>query len=135
MLRQKVLESWNKYKQKLEKEQKFLKFLATESFEETPLPMFPLGIDRCRQNLDSWTSSDYRIKLSQHKSTFIEQQNQLESSGAISEPLGLLAMSYLNTISMFKDLTEGWKKEKDSYARYRRNNSISGPTIQEVDDW
>ena len=52
MLRQKVLESWNKYKQKLEKEQKFLKFLATKSFEETPLPMFPLGIDICRQKLD-----------------------------------------------------------------------------------
>lgn len=52
MLRQKVLESWNKYKQKLEKDQKFLKFLITKSFEETPLPMFPLEIVRCRQNLE-----------------------------------------------------------------------------------
>jgi len=53
MLRQRVLESWNKYKQKLIKEQKFLKFLATKSFEETPLPMFPLEINRCRQLLDN----------------------------------------------------------------------------------
>lgn len=137
MLREEVLREWKSLSQKLKKERQFLKFLATESFEETPLPMFPLGVNNCRQKLDSWTSVDYSIKLSQHKSSFIEQQNQLESSELISEHLTFLAMVYSNTISMFNDLTQGWKKEKDSYARYRINNENAndGSTIEEVDDW
>ena len=135
MLRERVLESWKKYKQKLQKEQKFLKFLATNSFEETVLPIFPLGIGKCREKLDDWTSADYQIKLSQHKTIFIEQQNQLESSGAVNEHLVLLAMAYLDKISMFDDLVRGWKKEKDSYARYRISSASDGPTIEEVDNW
>jgi len=131
-LRQRVIKSWQSYKEKQLKEQKFVKFLATQSFEETVLPMFPLGIDVCRRALESWNSPNFQAKLSQHKSDFIDQQNQF---GCVNESLGLLAMSYSDKISMFETLIQGWKKEKDSYARYKQNNSSGGPTIEELDDW
>ena len=35
----------------------------------------------------------------------------------------------------FSIATAGWKKERDSYARYQQNNANGGPTIAEVDDW
>ena len=126
MLRQRVLESWKKYKEKAIKLNKDIEFLDEQTFVETALPSFPTGLDTIRRHLDLWTSSNFRIKIDENKSKVLEIQNN---------KLSFLITCYLDKIDMFKELTEGWKKEKDSYARYRNNNSNSGPTIEEVDDW
>ena len=124
MLRQKVLESWNKYKQKLTKLNKDIEFLDEQIFIETALPYFPTGLDTIRGKLDSWTSSNFRVKIDENKSKVLAIQ---------SRKLAFVVSSYLDKISLFEELTEGWKKEKDSYARYR--DSDGGPTIHDVDDW
>ena len=121
MLREQVLVEWRNCKEKHQKEHQFLKFLATQSLEETVLPCFPLGIEACRQRLDHWTDLNYQAKLMQHKSTFIAQEKNF---GEISEPLSFLSLAYIDKINMFNELVKGWKKERDS------NN---GPTIEEVD--
>ena len=126
MLREEVLNSWRNYKQKITKLVKDIDFLDEQTLVETALPQFPLDLNAARQNLDRWTNTQFRIKIDENKRKVLE---------VAEGKLGGWASSYLNSISMFKDLTKGWKKEKDSYARYRNNNTGSGPTIEEVDDW
>jgi len=127
MLRQRVLESWKKYKQKLTKLNKDIELLGEQVFIETALPSFPNVLDSMRRSLDSWTSTNFSIKIDENKRKVLEIQNG---------KLGDFVSSYLDKIDMFKNLTTDWKKEKDSYARYRSNNSSnSGPTIEEPDDW
>ena len=127
MLRERVLESWKKYKQKLTKLNKDIELLGEQVFIETALPSFPNVLDSMRRSLDSWTSTNFSIKIDENKRKVLEIQNG---------KLGDFVSSYLDKIDMFKNLTAGWKKEKDSYARYRSNNSSnSGPTIEEPDDW
>ena len=104
------------------KEMEFLEFLATNAVEESALPMFPLGVSTCRRNLDRWASTDYRAKLDQQKMAIIDRENEFRPTG-VNEHLSFLSMAYLDKISMFNDLVEGWKKERDN----------SEPTIEEVD--
>ena len=53
MLRQKVLESWNKYNQKLTKLNKDIELLDEQVFFDTALPSFPIDLNTIRRNLDS----------------------------------------------------------------------------------
>ena len=53
MLRQRVLESWKKYKQKLTKLNKDIELLGEQVFIETALPSFPNVLDSMRRSLDS----------------------------------------------------------------------------------
>jgi len=52
MLRQRVLESWKKYKEKAIKLNKDIEFLDEQTFVETALPSFPTGLDTIRRHLD-----------------------------------------------------------------------------------
>ena len=83
------------------------------------LPSFPLGYETARRNLDYWTSIEYLMKIDQEKLEVLADEPS-------NECLSLLQLTFFNTISMFKELTCGWKKERD-------NNNQSGPTIEEVD--
>ena len=132
MLREQVLREWSNFKEKMtnfqtttltKKEMEFLKFLATNALEETPLPMFPLDVKNCRRNLNRWTSANYQGKIDEHRTALLNQSKQL---GEINEHLSFLELVYLDKISMFNSLVEGWKQEHD-------NHSDSGPTIEEVD--
>ena len=122
MLRNQVLLKWGSLTDKLRKEHKDLKFLAINSLTQSPLPRFPLDSNTCRRNLDFWTSSNYQIKLDQHKSNFIEQNNKLD----LGEHLSSLSVVYLDKIDMFNNLVKGWKKDKDFLDKF-------GPTIEEID--
>ena len=129
MLRTKVLEAWNSYQAKITKLNQDLEFLTEQTCLETALPNFPVGINQCRNQLDSWTSIEFSVKLDKNRSKLL---------AGISNPNGNLEMLttfYLDKLTMFKELTAGWKKERDSYARYKQNNANGGPTIAEVDDW
>jgi hypothetical protein len=53
MLRQKVLESWKQYKEKITKLNKDMEFLNEQVLIETALPDFPIGLDAARRSLDS----------------------------------------------------------------------------------
>ena len=122
MLRQRVLEGWKSYKQKFLTLKKRISTLGEKS---TALPTFPIGLSNCRSKLELWTSYEYLEKLTKVKNEISE----LEPAEFVAD----LWFSCSSTIDLFKELTAGWKKEKDSYARYRENNSNSGPTIEEVD--
>lgn len=122
MIREEVLNSWNILKNKLLTETNFCKFLANKSFEETCLPMFPLSVNGCRQRLENWTKPSYLIRVDKEKSDIIAETNKLD--GKLSEHLSYLSMAFTDRITMFKELTEGWKREID-------NND--GPTIEYID--
>ena len=128
MLRTKVLEAWNSYQAKITKLNQDLEIFTEQTCLETALPNFPVGINQCRNQLDSWTSSEFSVKLDKNRSKLL---------AGISENsnLEMLVTFYLDKIDMFRDLTQGWKKERDSYARFKENNANGGPTIAEVDDW
>ena len=123
MLREQVLREWNNCQTKILNFQKAIEFLANQTSLESPLPAFPLGHNTIRRSLDHWTSPEYSVKLDQHKDRIMSNQ-----SLANQEHLSLLQLSYADVITMFKELTEGWKRERDY-----RNSPSDGPTIEEVD--
>ena len=129
MLREQVLQEWTSYKAKITKLNQDLEFLTEQTCFETALPNFPVGINQCRNQLDSWTSSEFSVKLDENKSRLF---------AGISNPNGNLEMLttfYFDKIEMFRNLTSGWKKERDSYARFKEYNTFKEPTIQRADDW
>jgi len=117
MLREQVLESWKKHKEKFFDLKKGISVLSKNS---DSLPMFPIGLTECRNRLESWTSYEYQKKLSEAK----KEIGELELPEVIMD----LWLSCSSAFDMFQDLTQGWKKEKDSYARYRNSSN-------DVDDW
>lgn len=128
MLREQVLREWNDYKEKMIKLNQDLEFLVEQTCFETALPGFPVGINQCRNKLDSWTSSEFSVELDKNKSKLfagISKNGNLE----------MLTTFYFDKLAMFRDLTQGWKKERDSYARYRASSNSDGPTIVDADDW
>ena len=129
MLREQVLQEWSGYKAKITKLNQDLEFLTEQTCFETALPNFPVGINQCRNQLDSWTSSEFSAKLDENKSRLF---------AGISNPNGHLEMLttfYFDKIDMFRNLTQGWKKERDSYARFQEYNTFNEPTMQRADDW
>jgi len=114
MLREEVVKEWRSCQEKITKLSKDIELLDEHIFESA-LPSFPTGLDTIRRNLDFWTSSDFRTKIYETKEKVLEIKN---------EKLLCWVSSYLNTISMFEELTKGWKQERDN---------SSGPTIEEVD--
>ena len=114
MLREQVLREWKICQQKVTKLSKDIEFLDEQTLFETALPAFPIGLDTIRRNLDRWTSSEFRVKINQNQAKVREQQNS---------KLVFWVSSYLTSISMFEELTTGWKQERDSH---------SGPTLEDV---
>ena len=124
MLRHQVLTAWNNYKEKAISFKKATKLLS-EITEKTVLPTFPSELNWCRDKLDSWTHYEFLNKIEKEKTSLWKIQEVSET-----EDLFNLTFFYQNALDMFKDLTKGWKKEKDCYAHYRNSD---GPMIE--DDW
>ena len=99
--RHKVLESWNKYKQKALEFKKVIKLLS-EQTDKTVLPSFPLGLNQCRDKLDSWTNYQFSNKIQPEKASLSKIQELSED-----ECLFNLTFFYYNALDMFKDLTQG----------------------------
>ena len=114
MLREEVLQAWKSYREKATKLNKDIELLNEQTFLETAFPSFPTGLETARRKLDSWTSSKFRIEINKNQAKVWEMTNP---------KLTCWASSYLTSISMFEELTTGWKQERDSH---------SGPTIEEV---
>lgn len=127
MLREKVLGEWNSYKAKITKLNQDLEFLTEQTCFESALPSFPVSLDSARNQLDSWTSSEFSAKLDENK-------RRILAGISHHDHLEMLTTFYFDKISMFRDLTQGWKKERDSYARYQQNNA-GRPITKDIDDW
>ena len=117
MLREEVLKSWGSCKGKITRLSKDIEFLDEQTAFNV-LPTFPLDFDTARRSLDFWTGIEYRTMISENKTKVLGVEN---------EKLSYWTISYLNKISMFETLTQGWKRE------INLNSSGSGPTIEEVE--
>ena len=115
MLRNQVITQWNDLKKKMIEYKKTIDSLTEQL--EFALPTFPLGYWPTRSRLDSWTDFRYQTTLNQSKEKIYDKKIE-------SESLLTFQFNCINAIDMFKELTEGWKKERDSR---------DGPTIIEVD--
>ena len=105
-MREEVLKKWEGLKKKWLNLNEEINFL--ESKVDSVLPSFPTGIDSVRRKLDFWTSVDYRLKLDKNKDEVMQKEIKDERL------MTSWQMFHYNSISMFKELTQGWKEDIDN---------------------
>ena len=106
MLREEVLKEWAKLKEDLVDAVQLIKI-----DNESALPTFPCGVEVCQRSLDYWTGSDEFLgKISQSENQFSPLLDKISEEKKLSSSLYFALKS---KIDMFRQLTRGWKQERD----------------------